>query len=147
METKLATVLEAKGHEIHAVAPEEPILEAVRRMHEHRVGALLVLDDDHLVGVLSERDVLSRVVAAERDPSSVTVRDVMTSKPLVTDPDTTVGEAMAIVTERRFRHLPVMREGRLIGVLSSGDLTRWMVRNQRYEIEDLVSYITNEYPR
>lgn len=147
METKLGTVLEAKGRQIYSIGPEAPVLEGVRRMHEHGVGALLVLDGEHLLGVFSERDVLSRVVAAEKDPASMTIRDVMTSNPVVTDVDTTVGEAMAIVTTRRFRHLPVVHRGALIGLLSSGDLTRWMIRNQRYEIEDLISFITDEYPR
>jgi CBS domain-containing protein len=93
--------------------------------------------------MFTERDVLVRVVAADRDPLSTTVSDVMTRKPVCVTPAMSVREAMLLITEKRFRHLPVTEDGRLCGVVSSGDLTRWSVRDQKHQIDHLNAYITD----
>jgi CBS domain-containing protein len=142
----LLAVLEQKGSVIHSVSPDMSVLDAVRKMNQERVGAVLVLDGDDLVGIFTERDVLARVVDQARDPSVTRVVEVMTMQPVVVDPRITVTEAMAVVSEKRCRHLPVVDEGRLIGLVSAGDLTHWVTRHQEFHIQDLVNYITRRYP-
>lgn len=146
MKDTLHTLLERKGHVVHSVAPEMSVLDAVRTMNQERIGAVLVLDGPDLVGIFTERDVLTRIVDQARDPASTRVAEVMTSQPVVVTSTATVNEAMAIVSEKRCRHLPVVEEGRLIGLVSAGDLTHWVTRNQEFHIQDLVKYITRQYP-
>ena len=146
MRNTLGAVLDHKGRTVHFIAPSATVSEAVHRMNEVRIGALLVCLNGELIGIFTERDVLTRVLAGDRDPSQTEVGDVMTGKVVVVSPATTVEEAMAIVTEQRCRHLPVMEEGKLVGLVSSGDLTRWVTRKQSFEIQNLVNYITRKYP-
>ena len=146
MKDTLHTLLERKGHQVHTISPRETVLDAVRKMNQERIGALLVLDGGDLVGIFTERDVLIRVVDQAKEPSATLVADVMTSQPVVVSSRATVSEAMAIVSDKRCRHLPVVEEGRLIGLVSAGDLTHWVTRNQEYHIQDLTNYITDKYP-
>jgi len=146
MLNNLTAVLKNKGQTVHSVTPETPVVEAVKKMNQERIGALLVLDQDALVGIFTERDVLTRIVDEKRDPATTLVAQVMTDELVVVKPTTTVEEAMAVVTEKRCRHLPVMENQRLVGLVSSGDLTRWVTRNQEFQIKDLVNYITRKYP-
>lgn len=142
----LNVVLSSKGHSVHSVSPTVSVLEAVRKMNVERIGALLVCADGNLVGIFTERDVLTRVVDQGRDPRETSVADVMTRELAVVKPSMTVEEAMAVITERRCRHLPVMDDSRLVGLVSIGDLTRWVTRNQEIHIQDLVNFITRRYP-
>ncbi len=146
MNTALDKVLEQKGRQVYVTSPSQTVLDAIKSMQEKQVGALIVLDGGKPVGVFTERDVLNRVVACESNPAETTVADVMTKNLVVVNPDTTVQQAMAIVTEKRCRHLPVMDGDALVGVVSSGDLTYWVVKSQSFEIESLVRYITGQYP-
>jgi CBS domain-containing protein len=146
MNTALDKVLEQKGRQVYVVSPTRTILEAVKTMQEKQVGALVVLDDGRPVGVFTERDVLNRVVKSGCNPAETSVSEVMTKNLVVVSPDTTVQQAMAIVTEKRCRHLPVMDGDELVGVVSSGDLTHWLVKSQSFEIESLIRYITGKYP-
>ena len=146
MYTPLKTLIEEKGSQIHTVGPKASALQAVRAMNEAQIGALLVTDRGKLTGIFTERDVLARVVAEGRDPASVTVAEVMTTNIAVVAPSLTVKEAMAVVTEKRCRHLPVMKGEELVGVISAGDLTRWVAKDQAETIEDLFRYITGQYP-
>jgi CBS domain-containing protein len=125
------------------VGPHETIAEAARYMTENSIGALVVLEQDHVVGIFTERDVMFRVVTMRLDPASTPVKDVMTPNPVCVLPTLSVDEAMVLVTERRFRHLPVVENGKLRGLISSGDLTRWVVRDMEQQIEDLNAYITD----
>lgn len=145
-ETNLSAVLAEKGSQVHCIAPDATVAAAVRLMNEKKIGALLVLHDSRLVGMFTERDVLTRVVGTHRNADETRIREVMTTKLLVVEPSTTVGEAMRIVTEKRFRHLPVMEGGQLKGMISSGDLTRWLVREDESYIESLLHYISGSYP-
>jgi CBS domain-containing protein len=146
MNTALDKVLEQKGRQVLVTSTSQTILEAIKTMKEKRVGALVVVDDGKPVGMFTERDVLNRVVACECNPAETSVSEVMTKNLVVVSPDTTVQQAMAIVTEKRCRHLPVMDGDELIGVVSSGDLTHWVVKSQSFEIESLIRYITGKYP-
>jgi len=142
----LDAVLENKGRTVHHVAPTATVLEAVRKMNQERIGALLVHDDQEIVGIFTERDVLTRVLDSDRDPAATKVSEVMTTEPVSVRSTTLVEEAMAIVTDKRCRHLPVLDDGELVGLVSIGDLTRWVSRHQEVQIQDLVNFITRKYP-
>jgi CBS domain-containing protein len=146
MQETLHTLLDRKGSVVHTVSPETTVIDAVRKMNAERIGAVLVMNDDNLVGIFTERDVLCRVVDQERDAAATRVSDVMTSSPVVVKSEATVSEAMAIVSEKRCRHLPVVEENKLVGLVSAGDLTKWVTRNQEFHIQNLVNFITDKYP-
>lgn len=142
----IAAVLREKGSKVYTVAPEVTVLEAARAMDAHNVGSLLVVDGDKPVGIFSERDLMRRVVVAGKDPAKVKVREVMSKDVWVVEPDTRVKEAMAIMTERRCRHLPVVEKGKVVGLISIGDLVRWISKDQEFQIRMLENYITGAYP-
>ncbi len=146
MKDSLNAVLEEKGRAIHHVVPEATVLDAVKKMNEERIGAVLVCISGEMVGIFTERDVLNRVVAAGRDPGATRVVEVMTAEVVTVGSGTRVDEAMAVITERRIRHLPVVDDGELKGLVSSGDLTRSVSRNQEGHIQDLMNFITGKYP-
>lgn len=125
------------GEAIHAVAPDVPVFECVRRMAEEKVGSLVVLDGTKLLGIFTERDALNKVLAEGRDPIRTKVSEVMTRDPCCVAPSLSIGEAMQLITRRRFRHLPVVEDGRLLAVVSSGDLTRWLIRDRLGEVPEL----------
>lgn len=128
----------AAGGAVHAVAPDTLVAECVRLMTVRKIGALIVSDAAGVRGIFTERDALTRVLAAGRDPTRVAVAEVMTPNPVTVAPDTTVEAAMAIVTRQRFRHLPVVdTRGLLLGLVSSGDLTRWLVGDRRDAVRDI----------
>ena len=118
------------------------VAEAVADMVHHHVGAVLVVDEGRLSGIFTERDVLQRVVGAGLDPKSARVAEVMTKELVTLTPSSTVEQAMEIFTDRRCRHLPVLEDGRIIGVISIGDVTRWTVDSHRAEAEHLKNYIS-----
>jgi CBS domain-containing protein len=128
-----------EGEAIHSVGPDTLITECVRLMTAQRIGALVVMDGDKLEGIFTERDGLTKVLAAGLDPRSTRVSAVMTKDPCCVSPTTTVDEAMGLITKRRFRHLPIVDNGKLVAVVSSGDLTRWLVEDQMSDVRELVS--------
>jgi len=130
--------LSGVGETIHSVGPDTPVAEGVRTMTAKRIGALMVMDGGKLAGIFTERDALNRVLAAGLDPASTKISAVMTKDPICITPDTTVGDAMELVTRRRFRHLPIVENGRVLAVVSSGDLTHWLVKDKVGEIQELV---------
>jgi CBS domain-containing protein len=123
---------------IYSVGPDTPVAECVRTMTAEKIGALIVMDSERLIGIFTERDALNKVLAAGLDPVSTKVSEVMTKDPYCIPPTTTVGEAMELVTKRRFRHLPIVENGKVLAVVSSGDLTRWLVKDQMGEVQELV---------
>jgi CBS domain-containing protein len=123
---------------IHSVGPDTLVTECVRIMSTKKIGALIVIDGEKLVGIFTERDALNKVLAAGLEPSRTKVSDVMTKDPYSIPPTTTVGEAMELVTKRRFRHLPIVKNGKVLAVISSGDLTHWLVKEQVGEVQELV---------
>jgi CBS domain-containing protein len=141
MHNEVKAILEDKGNEVVTVESSCTALEAVARMNEAGIGAVVVVDGERTVGIFTERDVLVRVVSRQRDPAATRVSEVMTAEVISIELNTTVGDAMRIVTKRRCRHLPVFDGGRLVGLISSGDLTRWVVRDQEGRISDLETYV------
>jgi len=123
---------------IHSVGPDTPVTVCVRAMTAEKIGALIVMDGERLIGIFTERDALNKVLAAGLDPVNTKVSEVMTKDPYCIPPTTTVGEAMQLVTQRRFRHLPIVENGKVLAVISSGDLTHWLVKDQMREIQELV---------
>lgn len=141
MDSPIAKVLEAKSHHVEKVDLSATVASAVGLMNEREIGSVLVFDGARLVGIFTERDVLVRVVGERRDPTTVRVGAVMTPTPKVIEPTTTVGQALALMTARRHRHLPVVDGERVVGLVSQGDLTRWVIRDQERAINDLTDYI------
>lgn len=146
MNDQLRTLLADKGNRLHSIEPTVMVIEAVRRMNDAGIGALLITRGGAPVGIFTERDVLRRVIARGLDPLTTPLGEVMTREIVVVGPAVTVGEAMAIVTARRIRHLPVVENGKLLGLVSSGDLTRWVSRGRENEIQQLIEFITGKYP-
>jgi CBS domain-containing protein len=137
-QTPLNKVFEG-GRAIHSVGPDASITECVRLMTAGKIGALMVMDGARLIGIFTERDALNKVLAGNLDPSNTKVSEVMTKDPYCIGPTTTVGDAMQLITERRFRHLPIVDNGNVLAVVSSGDLTRWLVQDQLGEVQELVN--------
>jgi CBS domain-containing protein len=137
-QTPLNRIFEV-GRAIHSVGPDASITECVRLMTAGKIGALMVMDGGRLIGIFTERDALNKVLADNRDPGHTKVSEVMTKDPHCIGPATTVGEAMQLITQRRFRHLPIVDNGKVLAVVSSGDLTRWMVQDQMGEVQELVN--------
>jgi CBS domain-containing protein len=135
--TPLETLFK-EGETIHSVRPNTLVTECVRTMTARNIGALVVMDGESLVGIFTERDALNKVLAAGLEPGKTKVSEVMTKDPYSIPPTTTVGEAMELVTKRRFRHLPIVKNGKVLAVISSGDLTHWLVKDQVGEIQELV---------
>jgi len=134
-------LLKRKGYTIYSVEPDQPVLEAIRRMAEHSVGALLVMRGTQLFGVVSERDYARKIILKGRSSSDTPVRQIMSSPVITVRPDQSVAECMQLMTERRVRHLPVVESSQVIGVLSIGDLVRSVVEEQQQTIEQLEQYI------
>jgi CBS domain-containing protein len=146
METLLKEILGKKGAVVHQVASSMTVRDAVRLMNNKTIGSLLVADGEQIVGIFTERDVLTRVIDAGRDPEQTTVAEVMTRSPQCVEETVTLQQAMSIMRQRRFRHLPITnREGAVIGMLSIGDLIAWLAEDQEQEIEKLVNYIAGSY--
>jgi CBS domain-containing protein len=136
-------LLENKGSEIYAIAPEVPVLEAIKHMAERRVGALLVMRGEVLVGILSERDYARKVILQGRSSAQTAVSEIMSSPVLTVSPDTDVFDCMRLCTDSRIRHLPVVDKETVVGVISIGDLVKEVIGEQAEQIEQLQRYIAS----
>lgn len=141
MNTSIATLLEGKGRALHAVPASVTVFEAVQKMNQHRIGAVVVQDGPRLAGIFTERDALTRVIAASLDPKTTPLAKIMTTNVLTIGPEATVQEVMDIFAEKRCRHLPVIQDGQLTGLISIGDVSRWVANAHRAEAESLRQYI------
>ncbi|MBN1475885.1 CBS domain-containing protein [Candidatus Sumerlaeota bacterium] len=139
--TKVRDLLDKKGSGVVAVARGDSVLRAAQIMNENRIGSVVVTEGDSVVGIFTERDILIRVVAAQRDPERVAVEEVMTSPVACCRLDTSLSECRGVITERRIRHLPVVEEGHLVGIITSGDLIAIEMAEKQRTIEDLHEYI------
>lgn len=135
-------LLDAKGHRVVSVAPEEPVLEAIQLMADHHIGAVLVMRGEELLGILSERDYARKVILKGRSSSETPAWDIMSSPVTTVGPEDSVNHCMRLMTEHRFRHLPVCEGGRVVGMLSIGDLVKAVIEEQQQEIAQLQQYIT-----
>ena len=137
----VAQLLDRKPRAIHSIEPDAPVLEAIQKMAEHGIGALLVVSGGQLKGILSERDYARKVILKGRSSSDTPVRDIMSSPVHTVPPALSSQDCMKIMTERRVRHLPVLDGNQLLGMLSIGDLVRAVLEEQAQTIEQLESYI------
>ncbi|MDA8376621.1 MAG: CBS domain-containing protein [Planctomycetia bacterium] len=138
----VASILAGKSSYVHSIGLNATILEATQKMNDHRIGSLLVMEGERIVGILSERDILTRVVVEEKPPRAVKVREAMTTDVVVVGPDTSLEEASAVMRTRRVRHLPVCdADGRLLGLISIGDLNARHASDQEITIRHLHEYL------
>jgi CBS domain-containing protein len=141
--TELREILEEKGSEVLTIEGNASVLDAVARMVEANVGSLLVTEGGEIAGIVTERDYLRRVALEGRDDRSTPVREMMSAPLIVVTRETTVDECMALMTDRRIRHVPVVEGGEIVGMVSIGDLVKFRSRQQTFEIQYLTHYITS----
>lgn len=134
-------LLDDKGHEVHSIGPDDPVLAAIRAMAERGIGALLVLGGGQLVGIVSERDYARNIILKGRSSADTPVRDIMVADLVTVAPTDSVETCMRLCTEHRVRHLPVVEGGKVVGVLSIGDLVKAVISEQSAQIEHLQRYI------
>jgi CBS domain-containing protein len=139
--TMVRHLIDQKGRGLYSVEPDDPVLEAIRQMAEHHIGALLVMKGTELQGIISERDYARKVILHGRSSAETPVWQIMSSPVLTVRPDQTVEDCMKLMTERRVRHLPVVDGGRVVGIVSIGDLVKAVIEDQQHTIEQLESYI------
>jgi CBS domain-containing protein len=141
MMTTVRDILDQKGNRVTTIAPGATALEAALAMNEHRIGSLLVLEETMLMGIVTERDILRRVVAAGKDPRVTAVAEILSSPVACCHPGTTLEECRAVMTEKHIRHLPVIDRGRLCGIVAIGDIMAYSITEQETTIKYLNAYM------
>ena len=134
---KVGDLLENKGHDVWSVSPEDTVFDTIKLMDEKRVGALAVVENDKLVGIISERDYARQVILKDRTSRETKVKEIMTRHIYFTQPDQPIDECLVIINEHRIRHLPVLDHDHLIGMISVGDIVKEIIKDQKYTIEQL----------
>jgi len=138
---RVKDILDVKGRDIWSIAPDISVYDAMKLMADKEIGSLMVMEGTKLVGIISERDYARKVILQGRSSRTTQVREIMTSRVVYAQPDQNIEECMALVTEKRVRHLPVIDEGQLVGVISIGDLVKSIISEQKFIIEQLERYI------
>ncbi|HWP57745.1 MAG TPA: CBS domain-containing protein [Candidatus Acidoferrales bacterium] len=141
--TRVKDVLAVKGSAVYSIAPDASVYDAMKLMADKGIGALIVMEGEKVVGVISERDYARKVILQGRSSRTTQVREIMTSQVLYAQPEQNIEECMAVMTEKRVRHLPVLEGGKVIGVISIGDLVKSIISEQKFIIEQLERYITS----
>lgn len=137
----LGTLLGSRSEVLHCVDPDCSVTECVRQMNEANIGAMLIMEGDRLLGIFTERDAITKVLGAGLDSERTKVSEVMSRNPVCVSPSSTLEEAMAIVSGERIRHLPVIEDDKVVGMISSGDLTHWLVKDKSVDVRELVEFI------
>jgi CBS domain-containing protein len=140
--TTVRQLLQVKGKDVWSITPDATVYEALRMMADKNVGALLVMDGEQLAGIMSERDYARKIILHGKSSKETYVREIMTSNLVTVHPDQTVEECMTLMTNKRIRHLPVILEGQVLGVISIGDVVRAIIYQQRETIKGLEKYVT-----
>jgi CBS domain-containing protein len=141
--TIIAEILKTKaGKAVHSIGPDASVFDAVHAMAQNNVGALLVIDGDQIVGIVTERDYARKVILMDRSSKQTPVRDIMSRRVLYVPPQHTSAQCLALMTENRLRHLPVLDDGKLVGLVSIGDLVKDVISEQEFLIDQLEHYIT-----
>ncbi len=144
-EAKISDILEKKGNKIFSVKPDTTVFESIKIMADQKIGAVLVVGDDRLLGIFTERDYMNKIILEERSSKQVQVKDVMTSKVVFITPEDSVEEGLAVMTEKQCRHLPVLDNKKLVGLVSIGDLVERIIKDQKITIKYLTEYIALSY--
>jgi CBS domain-containing protein len=139
--TQIAELLKGKSGDVTRIAGDATVFDAVKAMVDANIGAVLVTDGDDIIGIFTERDYLRRIAAEEVQARDTLVRDVMSSPVLIVTPETSVDETMALMTDRRIRHAPVVDDGALVAMISIGDLVKFQSQKQSFELQYLTDYI------
>ena len=134
-------LLQSKGSTVHAIAPEASVFDALKLMAEKNIGALLVLENGRIAGIMTERDYARKVILLGKSSRDIPVREIMSDRVMTVQPDQTLEECMALMTDKRVRHLPVVEGGKLVGLVSIGDLVKEVIAEQEQTIKELESYI------
>ena len=144
--TTVADILKSKGHgSVHTIGPDASVFDALQRMADQSIGALLVVKGEAIAGIVTERDYARKIALKGRTSALTEVRDVMTLEVVCVQPTQTTEECMALMTDRRLRHLPVVDNGRLVGMVSIGDLVKHIISAQRFVIEQMGQYISGQH--
>jgi CBS domain-containing protein len=139
---RVKEILDEKGHDVLQIEADASVFDAVKKMVDAGVGSLLVIEEREIAGIFTERDYLRRMTLEGRDDKETPVRDVMSSPLVVVTPQNTIDECMAMMTDRRIRHLPVVDDGDVVGIVSIGDIVKFKSKQQSFEIKYLTDYIT-----
>ncbi|MGM0589456.1 MAG: CBS domain-containing protein [Bacteroidota bacterium] len=143
---KVRDIIREKGSKVYSIEPNATVFEAIAEMADKSIGSLLVMEQNQLRGIITERDYREKVILEGRTSKTTRVEEIMTSNVHCVDMEKSVEECMAVMTNRKFRHLPVMENNEIAGVISIGDLVKTIISKQKIEIENLTSYISGTYP-
>lgn len=145
MKTTVEEMLKQKGHDVWTISPKATVMEALKLMAEKHIGALVVTHDDQVVGIISERDYARKVVLRGRSSINTHVKEIMTDKVYYVGPKSTAEECLILTTQQSIRHLPVLENGKLVGLISIGDVVKSIIGEQETEIRELSDYIAGKY--
>jgi CBS domain-containing protein len=142
----ISAILREKGAAIHSIGPNATVYEAIQTMADRNIGALLVMEGDRLLGIVSERDYTRKIALKGKQSKQTPVSEIMFSPVISATEESSVEECMRLMTEHRIRHLPILEMGKVVGVVSIGDLINWIIKTQREALNSLEDYISGKYP-